>query len=164
MTWITKPSRRWAACILTAASFVCVGCSTPASVSPLLQVTERVLLGESDRIGRDIAIEKAHTDQTLSMLASAYRKDLDEAEALTPAWVDEATSAYVAAREAVIENETKRIAAHQTRAENLRSAMLAARRARQLLDRQDQLLQGIVGDDLTRLMNDLNPPIGDDHE
>lgn len=132
------------------------GCTSPPSVAPLLQVAEQAILNESGRIDEDIAIEQTHADQTLTILEEAYRRDLEQVDTLTPEWVQEATAVYVAAREAVLQNQADQINVHRIRADNLRSAALATRRARRLIEQQDRLLHGVVGDDLSDLLNELD--------
>jgi hypothetical protein len=141
--------------ILTAAVFL-AGCTSPPSVAPLLHITERALLEESARLDQDTERDRLYVRQTLGSLEDAYYRDLDETDQLTPEWVRGATSIYVIAREAVIEHEASLTHERGVRAENLRNAATATRRAIALIEQQDQLLRGVVGDDLRHLLEELD--------
>ena len=156
MTSIITRGKCLGGLLLYGVSLGASGCTSPPSVTPLLQVAERAILEESQRVSLDVERDKAYTRQTLSSLEDAYNRDLSEAEALTPAWVREATHVYVVAREAVLEHETVLADERDARVENLRSAASATRRAITLLQRQDQLLRGVMGDDLGRLLDQLD--------
>lgn len=132
------------------------GCSTPPSVAPLIRVTERVLLEESQRLARDAERDRVYTDQLLRSLEEAYGRDLEEAPGLTPAWVREATTVYVAAREAIVEHRDHLAQQRNDRIDNLNAAASAARRAVALVEQQDRLLGAAADPGLQRLIN-INP-------
>lgn len=156
MKWITtEVSRMIARALITTAVISMVGCSTPPSVAPLLRVTERALIEESDRLAQDAARDQANTRQVLGSLEDAYRRDLEQVEALTPDWVLEATTVYVAARDAVIRNEESLARERDIRVDNLRAAATATRRAIRLIEQQDGLLRGVTGDELNQLLDSL---------
>ena len=129
------------------------GCATPPSVAPLLRVTERALLQESDRLRDDAERDAEYVRQTLGVLEDGYSRDLDQVESLTPDWVREATSVYVTAREIIIQHQNTLARERNHRAENLKTAALAERRAIVLIEQQDRLLTGAVGEDLRRLIS-----------
>lgn len=134
-------------CVLTL-----FGCSTPPSVTPLLRVTERALLDEVQRLQADARRGDEAMRASLASLEDGYNRDLEQAEALTPTWIREATTVYVAAREAVIEHRAEVAHEHDTRADNLMAAAESVRRAADLIDRRDRLLDGVFVEDLQRLM------------
>jgi hypothetical protein len=128
------------------------GCTTPPSVAPLLRVSERALMQESDRLRGDSERDEAYIRQTLQVLEEAYTRDLEQVESLTPKWVMEATKVYVAARETIVEHRSTLARERSRRSANLRSAALATRRAIALIEQQDRLLKGVVDEDLRRLI------------
>lgn len=74
---------------------------------------------------------------------------------MTPAWVLEATTVYVAARDALIRHEQSLAQERGNRADNLRAAAAATHRAILLTEQQDGLLRGVAGEELSRLWNGL---------
>jgi hypothetical protein len=132
------------------------GCATPRSVAPLLRVTERALIEASQRLAEDAERDREYARQTLGSLENAYRQDLEGTRELTPAWVLEATAVYVAAREAVLEHQQALATERDIRADNLRAAASATRRAIVLTEQQDGVLRGVVGDELAELLNRLD--------
>lgn len=153
MEWINIRLKHISALLLLIGIAIAAGCTSPPSVAPLLRVTERALLEESDRLGQSVERDKDYTRQTLRVLEDAYHRDLMQADELTPQWVREAISVYVAARESLLEHEMTLIREHETRAENLRDAALATQRAIALIEQQDNLLRGVMGEDLQRLLD-----------
>lgn len=152
MTWT---GTRLNSAFLVAILFLCViqvGCSAPPSVAPLLRVTDRALHDEAGRRVQDTERDRAYLRQSLDALEDAYERDLAEAPELTPQWVSEATAVYVAAREAVLENEHAMIRERETRAENLTTARAALDRAINLIEEQDRLITDVVGEDLRRVL------------
>lgn len=128
------------------------GCASPPSVVPLLRVTEHALINEAARLNNDAARDSAHIRQTLRSLQDAYDQDLSQTNELTAGWVREATGVYVAAREAVVRHELVLAQERQAREDNLRSAAAATRRAINLIEQQDKLLNSVAGEDLRRLL------------
>ncbi len=153
MTSINTPAKHVGTFLVLITATVTIGCTSPPSVAPLLRVTERALLEESDRLSRNVERDKSYTRQSLGVLEDAYHRDLMQTDVLTPQWVREATAVYVAARESVLEHEASLIREHEARAENLRDAAAATRRAIALIEQQDSLLRGVMGDDLRRLLD-----------
>jgi len=129
-----------------------VGCSTPPSVAPLLRVTERALLQESQRIRDDIRRDTEQTRGTLQALEDGFNQDLEQVQALTPQWVREATAVYVAARETIVRYQNRVAQDRHRRADNLQAAASATRRAINMLEQQDRLLDGVIDVDLRRLI------------
>jgi len=115
------------------------GC-TPPSVHGLLDVSRRVIAAESQHLSDDIARDRAHFEQMRGSLDAAFDADLQQADALTPQYVREATRVYVAAREALTRHELQLIDARRSRRRNLDAAMHLQQRARALLDRRDDLI------------------------
>ncbi|MEZ6193552.1 MAG: hypothetical protein R3C45_19965 [Phycisphaerales bacterium] len=134
------------------ACMLLVGCSSPPSVTPLLRVTERALVEESGRLKEDAERDRLYTRQILGSLDDAYRRDLEQAEVLTSGWVREATTVYVAARDAVIQHEQTLAEERGNRADNLLAAATATRRAILLIEQQDGLLRGVAGEELSQLL------------
>jgi len=128
------------------------GCATPPSVAPLLRVTERALLDETARLEDDAQRDTIYTQQTLRTLEDAYNRDLDQAEALTPDWVRDATSVYVAARETIVIHQQALTRGRLDRADNLKAAAAATRQAIALIEQQDKLLGGSLDENLRRLI------------
>lgn len=131
----------------------CSGCTSPSSAAPLLRVTERALSEESQRLSQDAERDRDYVRQSLDMLEDAYVRDLERAEDLNAKWVREATLVYVAAREALIRHEQALARERDDRAENLRTAGAAVRRALSLIEQQDHILRGVVGDELHNLLS-----------
>jgi len=153
MTSINTPVKHVSTLLVLIAATITLGCTSPPSVTPLLRVTERALLEESGRLSRNVERDKAYSRQTLGVLEDAYYRDLMKTEVLTPQWVREATTVYVAARESVIEHEVSLAREYEVRADNLRNAAAATRRAIALIEQQDSLLRGVMGDDLQQLLD-----------
>lgn len=158
MTSITVAGKGLCVCVLMAAVASVAGCATPPSVAPLLRVTERAMLEESGRLAGDTERDRAFTRQSLGSLEDAYRRDLEQVGELTPQWVLEATAVYVAARDAVVRHEQELAREREIRADNLRAAAAAARRAILLTEQQAGLLRGLAGDELTQLFGALDNP------
>jgi len=142
-------------CLLLIAigTLLCVGCASPPSVTPLLRVSERALLQEAAQQTIDAQRDAEHLRQTRRSLEQAYNQDLAQTQELTVAWVQDATQAYVSAREALLRHE--QVLSHERRAreENLQAAASAIRRAIGLIEQQDKLLTGAMGEDLRRILN-----------
>jgi hypothetical protein len=68
----------------------------------------------------------------------------------------EATTVYVAARDAVIRHEQSLTRERDNRADNLRAAATATRRAILLIEQQDGLLRGLAGEELSQLLDGLS--------
>lgn len=128
------------------------GCASPPSVTPLLRVTERALMRESARLNDDADRDAQHAKQTLRSLEDAFDRDLEQADELTADWVRDATSVYVAAREALLHHEHVMARERQIRSDNLQTAASATRRAIGLIEQQDKLLNGVIGEDIRRLL------------
>lgn len=128
------------------------GCASPPSVTPLLRVTERALMRESARLNDDADRDAQYARQTLRSLNDAFDRDLEQENELTADWVRDATSVYVAAREALLRHELALARERQIRSDNLQTAASATRRAIGLIEQQDKLLNGVVGEDIRRLL------------
>ncbi len=134
------------------------GCTSPPSVVPLLRVTERALLDESARLTSDAERDNAFAQQSLLTLEDAFSQDLEQVQTLTPDWIREATSVYVTARETIVRHQRAVAQERLDRADNLRSAASATRRAIALIEQQDTLLHGVVNEDLRRLLSAADYP------
>jgi len=145
-----RPASRWraaqiaaqiAALIAAAALLVVAGCAAPPSVRPLLELAAAEAEAEAARLDGDAARDAAWVEQSRRVLEDAYHADLAAADGpLDPAWVVDATGPYVAAREALVRHELQLAAEREARADNLRAAADATRRAVDLLDAQRGLL------------------------
>ncbi|MFW6059387.1 MAG: hypothetical protein ACODAQ_04355 [Phycisphaeraceae bacterium] len=138
--------------LLLAVGFTTTGCSTPPSVLPLLEASERTLREEGDRLDADAQRDARWIAQTREALHDAYQQDLAQRDELDREWVQEATQAYVVAREELVRHEMHLREQRQRRRDNLRAAADATRRAAAILMRQDRLMAGLVGDDLWSLL------------
>lgn len=127
------------------------GCSSPPSVIPALRVVERTLAQEAVRLEQDDTSRDAlYVEQARRGLEDAYLADLQQTHDLTPAWVEQATVVYVAAREELLRHEFDLKEQRQTRADNLRLAAETQARTIILIQQQDRLLQS-AGLDLWEL-------------
>jgi hypothetical protein len=138
---MTRRNRLTPCLVLTVlvATFV-GGCASPPSVVPLLEQTQRVLREERRLLAADAERSEAWFDQQRSALAAAFEADLAARDALNAEWVRTGVTAYVAAREALVEQETQLARQRQVRMQNLDLASLAQRRAIALIQQQDDLL------------------------
>jgi len=146
-----------AICIYVLIVITATGCEAPRSVVPLLEITERALLEEAERLHDDSERDRMYSRQALSQLEEGYRQDLEQTQTLTAEWVLEATRVYTTAREAVLKHQASLEAERQARAENLQVAASATRRALLLLQEQSGLLHGVVGKELDALIRGIDP-------
>lgn len=156
MTSTRTSTKYYGVALVLIGSFFSLGCTSPPSVTPLLRVTEQALLEEADKLSHYIKRNHAHTRQSLGILKDAYHRDLMQTDTLTPQWIREATAVYVTARESILINEASLVREHEARADNLHDAALATRRAIAMIEKQDDLLRGVMGDDLQRLLDELH--------
>lgn len=142
------------ACALAVAVAVVLmgGCASPPSVTPLLRVSEAALLAEAARLNEDATRDAQWIEQARDALEQAYDADLAQTAELSPAWVREATQVYVAAREALVRHELALRQERAQRAQNLRAAAEATRRATAILQQQDALVTGLAGGDAWELV------------
>lgn len=140
-------SQRYCSVVALLSGAVLVGCSSPPSVLPAMQLVQAALLEESRQVEADAALEAAHLDHVRDGLARAYEADLKDAASLTPDWVMEATTAYIAAREALLQQEQAWADRRATRLDNLRLAASTQRSAAALLAEQDRVVTQLVGTD-----------------
>ena len=128
------------------------GCGSPPSVVPVMQVVEATLQREAQSLSQvQAARDRLYLEQARRQLDEGYRRDLASTQALSPQWVESATSVYVAAREALLRQEIELARQRETRVENLQLAAQAQGRAVALLQRQDNLLRQTLGLDLWRI-------------
>ena len=139
--------------LIVAGVLLCTGCASPPSVTPLLRISERALMREAAQQAIDAERDAEHLRQTRRSLEQAYNQDLAQAQALTTEWVREATQAYVSAREVLLRHENELSRERRARVENLQAAASATRRAISLIEQQDKLLTGAMGEDLRRILN-----------
>ncbi|GAB4109673.1 MAG: hypothetical protein Kow00105_18430 [Phycisphaeraceae bacterium] len=157
MTWHTLMKGKAAIYVSVLTLITVTGCEAPRSVVPLLEITERALLEEAERLHEDAARDRMYSRQALSQLEEGYRQDLEQTQALTTEWVLEATRVYTTAREAVLKHQASLEAERRARAENLQVAASATRRALLLLQEQCGLLHGVVGEELDALIRGIDP-------
>jgi len=134
-------------------ALLCVGCASPPSVAPLLRVSERALMREAGEQAIDAQRDAEHIRQAMRSLEQAYNQDLAQTQELTEQWVREATKAYVAAREALLRHEHALSQERRARVDNLQAAASATRRAIVLIEQQDKLLTGAMGEDLRGVLS-----------
>ena len=143
-------------CVLLALLFTAcclqIGCTSPPSVAPLLRVTQAALEAEASQLEADAHRDAQWIDQTRTALAQAYEADLAQTDELSVQWVRDATSVYVAAREALLQHEMNLKQQRMQRAANLRAANLATQRAQAMLEQQDALMSTFVGIDGWQLL------------
>jgi len=132
------PSRVFSVLLLMSISLT--GCASPPSVMPLLRITQDTLRAEAGRLNEETARDRQTIEQTRRSLEDAFVADLREQRALDPAWVNEATTVYVAVREALLAHEMTLRQERLQRADNLLAAEQATQRAIDLLEQRDQLL------------------------
>lgn len=117
-----------------------LGCATPPSVGPLLDVADRALRDESAMLEHDIAQQRDHLAETRQHLAAAFDRDLAETNELDRQWVREAVMVYIEAREALVRHEATLAEHYRLRADNLAVGRQAIERAKGVLIIRDQLL------------------------
>jgi hypothetical protein len=91
--------------------------------------------------------------QRQAALKAGYDADLADRDQLTRTWVKQATAGYVAAREALLRQAMQQKRRQTQRIDNLEAAGHAQRRAINLIEKQDQLVQRALGGDLWRWQN-----------
>jgi hypothetical protein len=127
------------------------GCTSPPAVIPLLEIVDRQLQAEAQLLGQDAERDAEAVRQMRLNLASGFEADLRQRESLSAEWVRSATDVYVAARDAVTRHELDLERQRRQRADNLRAASEAQRRAMLLLLQQDRLIVDTLGLDAWRL-------------
>ena len=118
-----------------------MGCTSPPSVVPLLDVVEQALRHEATLVHEEADREAQTVSQTRTALDHAFDADLQAQSSLDEAWVRDAVRVYAAAREAVVRHELDLRNARNQRADNLLAAADAQRRAIELLQQQDELIK-----------------------
>lgn len=124
----------------------------------LLDASRQVVLAEARHLEADQAGDRAHFEAMRRQLEQAYDADLREQATPTAQWVREATTVYVAAREALMRAELQQAADREARAELLRDAALAQQRAWELLELQQGIVEAMVPVNLWNLLNPSTPP------
>ncbi len=115
-------------------------CTTPPSVSPLLDVVDKALTQEADCLQADQAREDARLAQARAALDAGLADDLTEHPAPQTPWLLDEAHAYARAREELMHQEMTTRNELTRRADNLATARQAQARARAILDQQDRLL------------------------
>jgi len=133
------------------------GCQTPPAVMPLLTVAQRAVADEMRQVESDAAREANHFDQTRAALKSAFEADLEAQEMLSPQWVNDATSVYVAAQEQLLAHEHQLAQQRRQRLRNLETAHDAHGRIRLLLMLQDRAIGRATGGLNLWNLSDLSP-------
>ena len=131
-----------------------IGCGSPPSVMPLLEVTEQALRAESDHLTADAEHDAQAYQQRREALSSAYQRDLAEQSELSAEWVMSATQAYAIAREELLRHAMHRQSQRQQRRDNLDVAADAIQHATAILAQQDALINRAVGGRLWTLLAD----------
>lgn len=140
----------WVAVLLAGMSIG--GCASPPSVVLLLRSVERVLDEEQRLVREDAARQVQQIQQTLMALQQAFEQDLRAQSTLTPEWVLEATAVYVAACQELVRHQMELDRQYQQRQENLQLARQAQERAVSLLEKQDELIERVLGVEGWRLL------------
>lgn len=135
--------------VLATIAAALTGCATPPSVSPLMRVVDRVLGEEILHLEADAARDAEHLRQTREALADAFDADLAGQQSLTAEWVRSAVRAYASAGESLARHEADRARQRSSRADNLRAAIEAQRRALAILEQRDRLIEQTLGGKLT---------------
>lgn len=127
------------------------GCATPPSVVPLLQLVDMELQAEALRLEEESDRDAAMIGQARERLSAGFEADLEQVEFPSVEWIRSASEAYAVAREALARHEMELQDARRRRADNLRAASEAQRRAILLLTQHDQLIIQTLGIDLWEL-------------
>ena len=127
------------------------GCGSPPSVAPLLRAAGTAVEQEAQRLGEDAQRDQQQIEATRRMLRDAFDADLKQTPNPDAAWVRSAANAYAQALEELVRQEMRVLQERRQRAANLRDALLAQQRAIRLIERQDQLLQQMLGFDLWQI-------------
>jgi hypothetical protein len=121
------------------------GCASPPSVAPLMRVVETALGDEVEHVAADERRMALWYSQQRDALADAFGADLAAQSTLAPDWVSDHVRVYVAAREALAEAGVRARQQYAVRRDNLLLAAAAQRRARELIEKQDQLIAQVPG-------------------
>lgn len=122
------------------------GCGSPPSVVPVLEVVQRALLDEAQRVAEaDAAHDRLYLQQARRQIWDGFRADLNTTDTLTPGWIEDATVGFVQAREALLRQEFDLARQREFRQDNLRDAAAAQARAIAILQQQDRLFHDAVG-------------------
>lgn len=119
-----------------------VACSSP-SVLPLLRVTQQAITTEISLLDAEKSRDQSILAERQRSLAAAFDADLRQQQALDADWVREATTGYVAAREALLQHEAAVERERSQRAANLRAAADAQSRAIHLIELEDGLWRAL---------------------
>jgi hypothetical protein len=138
-----------ALCLVTLA--LVAGCGSPPSVVPLLTVAATATEREASLVQEDSLADEQAAEVAKQRLTSALQADLRQRPSADPAWVLSAAMGYAAAREAVAQSLAQQRAKRELRAQNLRDAAAAQRRAISLIQLQDELFNRATGVDLWQL-------------
>ena len=126
-------------------------CTAPPSVAPLLRVAEKAMTDEAARIEGDTSRDAAQAEQVRASLSAGFDADLAANKKPTAEWIKDAAEGYAAARESLARHEAAMRVERDARADNLRAAAEAQRRAISLIEQQDALITGTIGLDVWRM-------------
>jgi hypothetical protein len=127
------------------------GCGAPPSVVPLLTVAATATEREASLVEEESLNDEQAAEAAKQRLTSALQADLQQRPNADLAWILSAAKGYAAAREAVAKSLAQQRALRQLRAQNLRDAAAAQRRAISLIQLQDELFNRATGVDLWQL-------------
>ncbi len=120
-----------------------VGCGSPPAVTPLMRVVGEALEAEAALVELDAARYAAWGAEQRAMLRQGFESDIAAREALDAEWVREHVRVYVTARELLAASGEKMRASMVRRRENLAAAGEAQRRAIELIEQQDVLMERV---------------------
>ena len=130
--------------LLLAAVALLTGCTSPPSVVPLLNVAAEVIEAEAARLDADAQRDRQRVESQRQALADGFAADLRARDTLDTAWVASAAEVYALSREMLVRHEHALDEERRRRQENLDLALDAHRRAIELLQQQDQLVDRIT--------------------
>lgn len=142
-----KRKALWIAALLAPAA----GCA-PASIGPLLQLSEQALVAESAHLEADALRDREHVASRRQLLADGFAADLAgrQGQPVDVAWHASAAEVYATARELLVRHEMALDAQRQRCRENLELAIAAQRRALQILQQRDALIRRVADPRLVR--------------
>ncbi len=147
----TRIVARLSAAVVTLTLVFNSGCGAPPSVVPLLTVSASAIEREARLVEDDALRDEQATDAARQRLTLALQADLAQRPDADQAWVLSAAKGYAAAREALVQSLAQQRRTRELRAQNLRDAAAAQRRAISLIQQQDELFNRATGFDLWQL-------------
>jgi len=137
------PCRIPVALLLVSAALV--GCASPPSTGPLLEVVDEALAAEQQHLQTDRERAAEWFRSQRDGLKHGFEADLAARDEPGKDWMRDHVHVYVAAREALLREQLNHDQQVQQRITNLTHARRANQRAAELLRRQDELLAPLTG-------------------